>query len=59
MQIGKNKVTSIEYTLTNNQGEVLDTSKGREPLEYIHGTNAIIPGLEMPWKAKSPAIRSR
>src|SRR6187401_1639480 len=46
MQIAPNTVVSIDYTLTNDAGEVLDTSKGAEPLAYIHGTGQIIPGLE-------------
>ena len=32
MQISKDKVVSIDYTLTNPQGEVLDSSQGRQPL---------------------------
>jgi FKBP-type peptidyl-prolyl cis-trans isomerase SlyD len=46
MQIAKHKVASIHYTLTNNSGEVLDSSKGREPLFYIHGMGNLIPGME-------------
>ena len=46
MQIAKDKVVSIDYTLTNNAGEVLDSSKGAEPLVYLHGAENIIPGLE-------------
>lgn len=46
MQIVKNAVVRIDYTLTNNEGEVLDTSKGREPLAYVHGVGGLIPGLE-------------
>lgn len=46
MQIGKNTVVSIDYTLTNDAGEVIDTSSGREPLVYLHGVGGIIPGLE-------------
>lgn len=46
MQISDNVVALIEYTLTNNQGEVLDSSVGGEPLGYIHGAGNIIPGLE-------------
>jgi len=44
--IGKNAVVSINYTLTNDAGEVMDTSEGREPLTYLHGANNLIPGLE-------------
>ena len=46
MQIAKDKVVIIDYTLTDDQGEVIDTSKDGEPLSYIQGTGDIIPGLE-------------
>lgn len=36
----------MEYTLTDDKGKLLDTSKGKEPLTYIHGEGQIIPGLE-------------
>lgn len=46
MQIQKHAVVSLEYTLTDPAGEVLDTSEGGEPLAYVHGTESLIPGLE-------------
>ena len=46
MKIEKDLVASIEYTLKNDDGTVLDTSDGREPLSYLHGSGNIIPGLE-------------
>ena len=46
MQIAQNAVVSFHYTLTNNEGEVLDSPEGREPLAYIHGAGNIVPGLE-------------
>lgn len=46
MEIAENKVVAIEYTLTDSEGEVLDTSDGRGPLAYLHGKGGIIPGLE-------------
>lgn len=46
MIIENDKVASIDYTLTNDAGETLDTSIGREPLSYIQGHHNIIPGLE-------------
>lgn len=46
MQVADKTVVSIDYTLTNDAGEVLDSSKGAEPLTYIHGTGQIISGLE-------------
>ena len=39
------QVVSMDYTLKVD-GVVTDTSKGREPLEYVHGAGNIIPGLE-------------
>lgn len=39
-------VVSIHYTLTNDDGETLDSSAGRDPLMYLHGAQNIIPGLE-------------
>lgn len=46
MQIAARKVVTIDYTLTDEGGEVLDTSKGGDPLVYLHGVGNIIPGLE-------------
>lgn len=46
MQIADNTVASFHYTLTNDAGEVIDSSQGREPLVYLHGTGQIVPGLE-------------
>jgi FKBP-type peptidyl-prolyl cis-trans isomerase SlyD len=53
MQIGTNSVVSIHYTLKDDTGEVLDASEGREPLDYIHGSGQIIPGLENALEGKS------
>ncbi len=46
MKVEKDKVVSINYTLKNDDGEVLDSSEGREPLAYLHGQGNLIPGLE-------------
>lgn len=53
MQIAKNKVVSIDYTLTGDDGKVIDTSDGGEPLMYLHGAGEIIPGLERALEGKS------
>lgn len=39
-------IVSIEYTLTNDGGEVLDSNKGARPLTFTQGQQQIIPGLE-------------
>ncbi len=53
MQISDKKVVSIHYTLTNDAGEVIDSSEGREPLPYLAGAGNIIPGLENALEGKS------
>jgi FKBP-type peptidyl-prolyl cis-trans isomerase SlyD len=37
---------SFDYTLTDESGQVVDTSKGKTPMHYVHGKGQIIPGLE-------------
>lgn len=46
MKVSLNKVVSIHYTLTDNNGTVLDSSSGKNPLAYIHGMGHLIPGME-------------
>ncbi len=46
MKIEKNRVVGIHYTLTDNDGKVLDSSIGNQPLLYLHGNGNLIPGLE-------------
>ncbi|WP_394752713.1 peptidylprolyl isomerase [Crenothrix sp.] len=46
MQVANNMAVSIHYTLTNDAGEVLDSSIGQDTLVYLHGTGNIISGLE-------------
>ena len=46
MQIANDKGVMIHYTLTNDEGDLLDSSKDQDPLAYLHGFGNIIPGLE-------------
>ena len=46
MRVSKETVVGIEYTLKDDKGNVLDTSAGHGPMEYLHGASNIIPGLE-------------
>lgn len=46
MQITSGKVVRIDYTLTDDNKNTLDSSTGREPLTYLHGNDQIIFGLE-------------
>lgn len=53
MEIAKNTVVSLNYTLKDNEGKLLDTSEGRQPLVYLHGVGALIPGLEKELEGKT------
>lgn len=46
LKVRKDNVVSIEYTVQLDNGEVIDTSEGKDPLQYIHGHQMIIEGLE-------------
>jgi len=54
MIITKDKAVTLEYTLSDENGETLETSKGREPLTYIHGSGGLIKGFETALEGKSP-----
>jgi FKBP-type peptidyl-prolyl cis-trans isomerase SlyD len=53
MQITKNKVAAIHYTLRDNEGSIIDSSEGREPLTYLHGAGNLIAGMEEGLEGKS------
>ena len=39
-------VVRVEYTVSDENGEVLQSNKGKEPVSYTHGKHEIIAGLE-------------
>lgn len=39
-------VVGMDYTLTDDDGEVIDSSKSEKPLAFMQGQGQIIPGLE-------------
>ncbi len=46
MNIGRDCHVSFHYALHAADGEVLDGSRGGEPLTYVHGHGQIVAGLE-------------
>ena len=46
MKIAEKTVVQMHYTLTSDEGAVIDSSEGREPLQYIQGAHMIVVGLE-------------
>lgn len=53
MQVQNDHVVSIDYTLKNDAGEVMDSSEQTGPMAYLHGHQNIIPGLEKALDEKS------
>ena len=43
----------IHYTLTV-EGHTVDSSRGREPLEYEHGQGMLVPGVEKGLEGRKP-----
>lgn len=52
--VSEGKVVVFHYTLTNETGEQIETSKDKQPLPYLHGANNIVPGLEKEMEGKEP-----
>ena len=44
--IDEGRVVSIHYTLTNDDADVLDNTEESGPMDYLHGAENIILGLE-------------
>lgn len=45
-QVADDVIVSLDYTLRLDDDQVIDSSEGGEPLEFIQGAGHIIPGLE-------------
>jgi FKBP-type peptidyl-prolyl cis-trans isomerase SlyD len=46
MKISPGTVVLFDYTLRDDDKDIIDSSKGSEPLAYIQGEGQIVPGLE-------------
>ncbi len=44
--IRNGSVVRFEYTLSGENGEVIQSNKGKDPVTYTHGQHEVIPGLE-------------
>ncbi len=53
MNITADTVVYFHYTLRNEDGEELETSRGAEPNAYLHGAGNIIRGLEEAMQGRS------
>ena len=39
-------VVSLQYSLSEENGDLIESNKGKDPLKYTHGNKQIVPGLE-------------
>lgn len=46
MSIKDNSVVQFNYTLRDEQGEVLESNEGLDPIAYLHGHDNMMPGVE-------------
>jgi len=53
MKISNNKVVTVNYTMKNSKGEVLDSSAEHEALCYVQGSGEVISGLEKAVEGKT------
>ena len=58
MKTANGMVVTMHYTLTDDSGNTLDSSNGREPLAYLHGFGNIIPGLETALEGSEVGFKS-
>lgn len=52
MKVEKGKIVAIEYTVKDIENTILDTNVGFDPVEYLHGTGALVIGLEKALEGK-------
>ncbi|VAW87258.1 FKBP-type peptidyl-prolyl cis-trans isomerase SlyD [hydrothermal vent metagenome] len=56
MQIKNNKIVTLDYILKDGEGQVIDSSEGREDFVYLHGASNIVPGLEKALTGKKVGV---
>ena len=52
MKITKHSAVTIHYRLTDQDGQLIESSFEAEPMVYLHGTEGLIPGLETELEGK-------
>ncbi|RLD27754.1 MAG: peptidylprolyl isomerase [Bacteroidetes bacterium] len=53
MKIEKDKVVLMHYTLTDNEGDIIGSTKDDVPMAYMQGKGNIIPGLEVEMEGRN------
>lgn len=53
MEIAHRRVATVHFTLSDDTGRQLVTTRGHDPLVYMHGNGSIIVGLEAALEGRS------
>lgn len=54
MTIAQHKVVTIHYKVVDaGNGDLIESSEGKQPMAYLHGANNLIPGLEKALEGKN------
>lgn len=59
MKAANGTVVTMHYTLTDDSGTELDSSRESEPMAYLHGQNNIIAGLEKALEGATAGHRAK
>jgi FKBP-type peptidyl-prolyl cis-trans isomerase SlyD len=46
MAIGQNKIVTMNYTLKDNEGNIIQTTNNKDPFQFMSGNKQILPKLE-------------
>ena|SRR5690554_3121481 len=57
MEIADRRVATVHFTLTDEDGSRITTTRGHDPLVYMHGTGGIARGLEEALEGRGPGDR--
>jgi FKBP-type peptidyl-prolyl cis-trans isomerase SlyD len=58
MNVSNGMAVTMHYTLTGDDGQVIDSSTGSDPLSYLHGHGNIIAGLERALEGNAAGFRT-
>lgn len=55
MNIAKDTVVQLHYSLFDEQNTLIESTSGHQPLAYLHGHDNMIPGFELAMEGKAAA----
>lgn len=59
MRVESGRIIAIEYTVTLEDGEVIETTQTGAPVQYLHGSGQLMPSLEQNLQSLEEGTRKR